>query len=377
MTKPKTLLAGLRSRLRLNRELRARVAEKNERLRELRGRLAEKDRELAGLREALGRGAGVESVPVFFIVGKARSGTTWLRGVLNAHPEILCWGEGRFFERSFRREDFEQWRLENIPPSSLYGAMLDAKYLRAWIDRSPWAAGKDTDEHLAGLTRLAINYFLIGQLSKTGAKIVGDKTPFASAEVVEEIGEIYPEARVIHIIRDGRDAAVSTIHHMWNHPSSEGGVYDMEPEELKKRDAYREGSLVPGVESLFTKRRLARIAAGWSDQVGKAMEDGGALSNYAEVRYEDLLESPVEEVGRLLEFLGADAGEDAVEKCVETASFERGASRNRGQEDSTSRFRKGITGDWKGVFTEEDKLVFKKEAGDLLVKLGYERDHDW
>src|SRR4051794_8577553 len=46
-------------------------------------------------------------IPVFFIVGRGRSGTTWLRSILNSHPEILCWGEGRFFERSFKREDFE------------------------------------------------------------------------------------------------------------------------------------------------------------------------------------------------------------------------------------------------------------------------------
>jgi hypothetical protein len=39
--------------------------------------------------------------------------------------------------------------------------------------------------------------------------------------------------------------------------------------------------------------------------------------------------------------------------------------------------RKGIAGDWRNVFTEEDKRIFKREAGWLLVDLGYEKDVNW
>jgi hypothetical protein len=39
--------------------------------------------------------------------------------------------------------------------------------------------------------------------------------------------------------------------------------------------------------------------------------------------------------------------------------------------------RKGVSGDWRGAFTEGDRRIFKEEAGDLLVELGYEKDHDW
>lgn len=366
-------------------EVRRKLAEKNETVIRVRQQVARRDREIAGLRAELDRNTGRssnvsgKSMPVFFLVGRARSGTTWLRSVLNSHPEILCWGEGRFFERSFERKNFERWRLKNIAPNSLYGAILRSEYLRAWIDRSVWATGKDTDEHLNNLTRLAVDYFLSEQLSKSRARIVGDKTPFVRAEVMKEIGAVYPEAKVIHIIRDGRDVAVSTIHHMWNHAQSEGGVYALEPEELEKRSAYREGFLTPPAESLFTRQRLTRIATDWSTQVGRTMEDGRALlgDNYAEVRYEDLLGRPKEEVRHLLEFLGAEAGDEMVERCVQAAGFERGANRERGQEDSTSRFRKGVTGDWKNVLTEEDRRIFKENAGDLLIKLGYERDHDW
>ena len=110
------------------------------------------------------------------------------------------------------------------------------------------------------------------------------------------------------------------------------------------------------------------------------MEDGPRLlgDNYAEVRYEDLLRRPEEEVGRVLRFLGADAGEGAVRRCVEAGSFERWTKgRGRGEEESTSFFRKGVAGDWRGVFNERDKQIIKEVTGDLLIELGYEEDDSW
>jgi hypothetical protein len=40
-------------------------------------------------------------------------------------------------------------------------------------------------------------------------------------------------------------------------------------------------------------------------------------------------------------------------------------------------FRSGKTGEWKKHFTDEHKKIFKDVAGDLLVKLGYEKDDNW
>ncbi len=100
--------------------------------------------------------------------------------------------------------------------------------------------------------------------------------------------------------------------------------------------------------------------------------------NYTEVRYERLLEDAPAETRRLLRFLGAGAGDGVVRQCVEEASFEKlSGGRRRGDEDSTSLLRKGVSGDWRGAFTERDKRIFKEEAGDLLVELGYEKDRGW
>ncbi|HYZ05733.1 MAG TPA: sulfotransferase domain-containing protein, partial [Rubrobacter sp.] len=62
----------------------------------------------------------------------------------------------------------------------------------------------------------------------------------------------------------------------------------------------------------------------------------------------------------------------------EAASFEQlSGGRTQGEEASSSFYRKGIAGDWKNHFTEKDRRVFKEEAGELLIQLGYEEDLDW
>jgi hypothetical protein len=318
---------------------------------------------------------------VFFVVGLAKSGTSWLMNTLDSHPEILCKGEGRFFGGEWRRENATV-QQKHVMASSLYNALLSSEYLQLWIERSVWTRYGDPDEYLTKLTRVAINFFLTEELAKSDKKIVGDKTPLLSPEFVEEINLIYPEAKVIHIIRDGRDVAVSMMHHLWNRAIDQGGIQKLNPEEVKRREAYREDPqrVLEADEGIFTEERLRQIAENWNHRVGKTVETGPALFgiNYTQVRYEDLLNQPHEEVKQLAEFLGADTSKEAIEQAVSMASFEKATKgRERGQEDPTSFFRKGVAGDWKNYFTERDKEIYKEAAGDLLIKLGYEGDNNW
>jgi hypothetical protein len=190
--------------------------------RETRRRLALKDAEISALRRELARARGDEhgpvpaaGGPVFFVVGYQKSGTTWLMRMLDAHPEILCRGEGRFFDAGWRQKSLVK-SDEKRPPSSLLYAMRDAEYLKLWIERSVWGRNDPADEHLTNLTRMAVDYFLLGELTKTNKKFVGDKSPLLTPNTLEEVSAVYPEARVLHIIRDGRDAAVSAAHHARN-----------------------------------------------------------------------------------------------------------------------------------------------------------------
>lgn len=362
--------------------------QETQKLKQASQKLKQRDAETVELRRELEEyrngGHGSPESPsdaqLFFLVGHGRSGTTWLQSILDSHPEILCQGEGWVFNRNYRREDFRELN-PHLKVSSLYNAILTSEYLRLWIERSIWGKGTSVEEHLDNLTNLSVNYFLTRKLRGTGKRIVGDKTASPGIETLEEIPKVCPEAKVVNIVRDGRDVAVSVAHFLWNHAMhEEGGIYELDYEEIQKREEYRKDPSSFAGKSLFSEKRLAEIAAGWHSEVSQATERGPALlgDNYLEARYENLLTQPETEVRRIVGFLGASDGEQEVRECVEATGFEQLSSREAGEEDSSSvRFRKGVAGDWKNVFTERDKQIFKEHAGDTLVSLGYEDDNEW
>jgi sulfotransferase family protein len=325
---------------------------------------------------------GMEHKTRFFLVGEMKSGTSWLMNMLNSHSEIFCGAEGTFFGRHRAADEIPVYEAR---APSLYNALLNSEDLRTW--QSLWwnnwtKRGKTAEEDLHNLTRLAIDYYLAKGSAASGKRIVGDKSP-QHTDYVDEIFDFYPEAKVIHIFRDGRDVAVSLMHHFWNmsrdkRRMSKGGLFDLEPEELAKRDAYLadpEAFLASG-DSIFLEERLRQMAARWSRMVSKASHDGSKLfgPNFFELSYEDLLERPEENLKAVFEFLGARADDDIIRWCVEENSFEEWAGRSRGHEDGSSFFRKGVAGDWRRVFTDRNRRVYENIAKDTLLEMGYPLD---
>jgi hypothetical protein len=323
--------------------------------------------------------AGAERHPPFFIIGNGKSGTTWLMRLLNFHPEVLCRGEGRLFEKDWHRPDLRDTET-NTPPRSLYGALYHSEDLRLWVQRSVWSKSGEMEDYFDKLSGLAIEYFLERELAKTSKKLVGDKTPTTSPDVIKEIHRLCPGSKVIHIIRDGRDIEVSWMHHQWNRSKDRGGIQILEPEEVERREAYRHDPEKLQRLGFFDEEKLRAGARAWRSRIETLCADGPELlgNNYVETRYEDLLRNTASEIKRLLEFLQVRSNEGVVRRLVNQSSFENfSGGRQRGEEDPTSLVRKGIAGDWKNVFSDTDKQIFKKEAGDLLIKLGYEKDNNW
>jgi hypothetical protein len=186
----------------------------------------------------------------------------------------------------------------------------------------------------------------------------------------------------VHVIRDGRDVAISAKHHVWNRSVDAGGIHDLEAQDLATRDAYRSdpAAFQRSGRGIFSAAWLAGTAREWAGMIRHARMDGQELlgERYLEVRYEEMLADPVGSTRDVLAFLDADVGGSAVQTCVEQASFERATrGRTRGDERPTEFLRNGLAGQWKDVFTAEDRTVFKREAGDLLIELGYEADESW
>jgi hypothetical protein len=199
--------------------------------------------------------------------------------------------------------------------------------------------------------------------------------------VVVEIGKLLPDARVIHIIRDGRDVILSGAHHRWNQVDRrhEGPASAVETE---IRDAYRadpEGYLAAG-RTIFGPGALRIRAANWAQWTAAAAEAGRKLGpeRYVEIRYEQIGASGAEELLRLWTFLGAEASIEQANEAIAANDFRRLAKgRPAGAEDSSAFLRSGVAGDWRRVFTAEDREIFERAAGDALIELGYERDSRW
>ncbi len=290
--------------------------------------------------------------------------------MLDSHPEILCRGEGRFFG-SEHKMGAERMR-------SLERSLLNSAELQEWAARSGWTRGFDFGASARQWSGTLARALLTGALAGSGKRIAGDKTPLNGPGVVAAIGASLPEARVIHIIRDGRDVAVSGIHHRWNVLEKRPEPTPGQTEELAVCAAYRadpEGFLAAG-RSIFEPAGAGLPAADWARLTAAAIEEGRSLGGdrYTEVRYERLLQTPAAELGRLCRFVGAQAAPATIERCVELNHFERASGgRPAGVEDSTAFARRGEAGAWRDVFSAADRDTFRAAAGETLTALGYER----
>lgn len=95
-------------------------------------------------------------------------------------------------------------------------------------------------------------------------------------------------------------------------------------------------------------------------------------SNVFPVRFEDLVgKERVLHIERIVNYyLGNTSDTELLTKRINQACLAINARRSH-------TFRAGKTGQWKHAFSEEHKSLFKETAGNLLIELGYEKNHDW
>ena len=271
---------------------------------------------------------------LFFIIGVAKSGTTWLELLLDAHLEIACKGEAHFgdvLRQSFR----EALNDYNARLKEVGGHTNEMRY-----------DARDHD-HLM-ITGIGLMY--AKWADDPAIRCIGEKTP-AHLRTMPLLNRYFPEAKFIHIIRDGRDAAVS------------GWFFNVKRNPAAAKSEF--GDLAGFVRY---------FAGSWAEKVQSAREFAETLGDrYLELRYEQLVGDPEAEVVRMLDFLGADAAPAAVAKCLEGSRFDKLAGgRKPGEEDAASFYRKGVVGDWQNHFDNADVAAFEESAGALLKELGYE-----
>ncbi|MBV9736511.1 MAG: sulfotransferase [Acidisphaera sp.] len=275
---------------------------------------------------------------LFFIGGAPKSGTTWVQLLLDGHPDISCEGESHALNK-FGRE------LDRLTRQHNDILAWKAKALFADLAPYPTLSGADFER----LLRMVVLSFLSKQRKFAQAGIVGEKTP-DNVLNIPMIWRLFPLARFIHVVRDGRDSAVSAwFHHQRTRPEVTDRTY-------ASIHAY-----------------VRHMAESWAFTLRTGEQAGAARpAQYTTVRYEDLIAQPAETLAKLLGFLDAEASPQIVQSCLEAADFTRlSGGRRRGQEDRSSFFRSGTPGGWRGHLPPDLAEEFAARAGLWLMRFGY------
>jgi len=185
---------------------------------------------------------------------------------------------------------------------------------------------------------------------------------FSSPEAIEYVTT--PAFVPYFIYRDPRDIVVSHVFY----------VTDMEPNHVQ----HKYFSSLPDFDTRLKVSILGRpdtdveffdIAArfnaysGWLDR-----------PNVMQIHFEDLINDRARTLNRILDHLLSGVGTSALRSPREWILDSLEASINPTKSPT---FRSGKTGEWKKYFTAEHKKIFKDAAGELLIRLGYEKNNDW
>lgn len=298
----------------------------------------------------------------FFILGHARSGTTLLMRLLRLHPEVHCNYQAHFFTRK-----------------PLLKSLVDTPEAEEWLTRKSnrWNHGRDLSPLVL---RASADFIMERDAAREGKNIVGDKSPSSviHGQVVRDMHSLYPDAKIINIVRDGRDVLISERFRNFVEESKFLTTEDKRIMADLKADS---APFSDGRRSIFTETSIRNIARRWADDLNEVDAESKRLygENYISLRYEDMLTQPFSEMSRLWKFLGVKKVSKTLEKqlLAEMSSNpdeEWQAKRNEG---IASFLPKGQAGNWQRLFTEKDKALFKEIAGEVLVKWEYERSVDW
>lgn len=276
---------------------------------------------------------------IFFVCGAIKSGTTWIQLMLDAHPDVSCNGEGHFADR-----------LAPLLTKAVggYNHAIGAKNRHIFGPLLTYPLV--TEDHRLYLLASAITLLLSEQPKSKVAKAIGEKTP-DNIRYLGLLSQIFANAKFIHIVRDGRDCAVSCWFHnlrLFNERTRQ---------EFDSIDHF-----------------VASFADTWAFDVGSAIGFGEMQPDrYLAVRYEDLIADAGNVAKEMFAFLGVEFDPEIVRNVCAAASFEElSGGRKRGQENRDSFFRKGTSGDWRHLLSDATKQIFLDKAGRWLTRFGYE-----
>jgi hypothetical protein len=268
-----------------------------------------------------------------FIIGHPRSGTTLLRFILSSHPRIYVPEETGFVpflvsdsevdaELSLGRVGAILERIGQL--NRLWDGLVDD--VRTFYRSLPQPTLMWLLDHLYRL-----------HIADHHAARWGDKTPLY-VQYVPLLGRIFPTAQFVHLIRDGRDAALSA-RQKW-----------------------------PGRRYMDTYYLMSH----WVRNISAGRQAGSRLGTdrYLELYYEELVHQPRAAVERLCAFLGEEFQPQMLQQDQLARKVGPGPQKHTEVQQPISA---GSVGRWKDQMTAFDQKVAGQLAGPTLSALGYEQ----
>jgi hypothetical protein len=288
-----------------------------------------------------------QRAPAPFVVGVGRSGTTLLRLMLDAHPELAIPPETHFIPALIKAAEQGKTRprqfLRVVTAERRFGdfGINPDDLLERWRELRPLDAAD------------AIRAFFELYAEQAGKPRWGDKTPGYTIQM-ERIAGTLPEARFIHLVRDGRDVALSRVTSLVQRP-----------------------------------RTVSDAAERWRKRILEARSQGERIDHYLEVRYEDLVGDTEPVLRRICEFV--ELGFDPQMLAYHERAADRLSELDRDLPATDERLERSAEdrlalhahtakppdpariGRWRRDMSEADVAAFEQVAGDVLGELGYER----
>jgi hypothetical protein len=288
------------------------------------------------------RESDMDSNPFVFIVGCPRSGTTLLQRLVDAHSQVAVTPETHWIPAFFQERT-------GLTPDGLVTPGLITRLL-AYRTFPKLGISQDQLERLlhadapVSYPRFVSEVFTLYGAAR-GRELVGDKTP-GYARHVPLLHELFPGARFVHLIRDGRDVCLSATG--W------------------QRKLPRLIELFP----TWHEDPVSTAALWWKWHVDSARAAGRALppALYRELRYERLVADPATECAELCDFLGIAYDAAMLRFHEGRTAAKAGVDAKHGWLPVTPGLR-----DWRIQMPPADIEGFEAVAGDLLEELGYSR----
>lgn len=265
---------------------------------------------------------------ILFVFGAARSGTTYLGRILEDVFDFGMGPEGHFVPEFSKKLD----RYGNLDDASnldqLIADVSNSRMLT--IMRDQWREEIRTNitprmirdklptNTYAGVVSSV--FFCVAR--EQGKTRVGNKNPdyWRYLEVIEKM--LSTRAYYLHIVRDGRDVAMSNMKMQWGQNNI--------------------------MASAKTWRDCVSATASFADQVGS--------ERFLEIRYEDLLERQEDTMAQLSSFVGVNPPENYLQSLK--------------MKPKTSP-KQGNHGKWDVGLSDDEKRIYEAVAGDLLRRYGY------